>query len=670
MKIRTRILSGFGLVCLLLLVSGGAGFLGVQLYDRAVTFITGPAWASADGSMNATIEVQNQLIATDAVVSNDDPQANLVKVTQAGEAASGEMDRLIETGLLDSKQVNVLNSAREELEDRLADLLAAWSSYHETRQSFDRHAVHFVELSEAVEVIGDGAVESIESNPDQPVTWTGGLSTLWTAADGGMESSIGFLTQLYHLNKMIGGAPIDQEAQEIEEALAFQSEAAQEMLKTGLFKGAVPTGHYKGKAYDAAYQEAFEEHARLIHLTVETYRAFRLANQQHRESAAALRSVLERLEAEGDQRIDTTAQSIVATRQTAMAIILIAIATGLITAVVAAWATVRSITRPINASLARLQTIADGDLTQRFDISRNDELGNLCAGMNRFVDKFHSLIREIVDTASYVRHGTGGIVDSNTTLSDAMRDQTMRINTVSAAVEEMSSSVIEVARQASDANVTASNSGQVAREGEAVVGRTITGMQLINTVVTNGANSVDELGQLSQQIGQVITVINGIADQTNLLALNAAIEAARAGEQGRGFAVVADEVRKLADRTTTATDEIAQSIQTIQDRTQLAVEQMRAGTQTVNEGVNAATEAGQRLREIVQGSTQVASLIERIAAAAEQQSTASTQIASDVEAIHSGIQHTTQTAMLTVNNAGELYQQAERLSELVGRFKV
>jgi methyl-accepting chemotaxis protein len=184
------------------------------------------------------------------------------------------------------------------------------------------------------------------------------------------------------------------------------------------------------------------------------------------------------------------------------------------------------------------------------------------------------------------------------------------------------------------------------------------------------AETVKELGKSSDQIGEIVSVIDDIADQTNLLALNAAIEAARAGEQGRGFAVVADEVRKLAERTTKATKEIAQMIKKIQTDTEGAVESMEQGTKEVESGIYLADKAGESLKDIVSISQKVTDMVSQIAVASEQQSSASEQISKNVEAISAVTSETASGTQQVARAAEDLNRLTENLQELVGQFKV
>lgn len=328
--------------------------------------------------------------------------------------------------------------------------------------------------------------------------------------------------------------------------------------------------------------------------------------------------------------------------------------------------------RPMNGLIERVRDIAEGegDLTARMAVNGTDEIGTLSGYVNGFIERMQTMIRSISESAREVAAASTEIAASSDEMADSIRRQTQQVTMISASVEELSGSSVEVAAQSDEARSRASESGNIAQDGGTIVEQTIAGMRAIDESVEASARAVDSLGKRGEAIGEIVAVINDIADQTNLLALNAAIEAARAGEHGRGFAVVADEVRKLADRTTKATEEISDSIQAIQHETQQAVESMRAGTVRVREGVDRAGQAGESLGRIVGTAREVAEMVSSIATAAGEQSSASQQISQAVDEISGLASTSAEGASQAAQAATTLSRRSEELLALVSRFKI
>ncbi|MEK8089533.1 methyl-accepting chemotaxis protein [Thermithiobacillus plumbiphilus] len=330
----------------------------------------------------------------------------------------------------------------------------------------------------------------------------------------------------------------------------------------------------------------------------------------------------------------------------------------------------RGITGPLHEIEAATGRIASGDLTCKVRVQSRDELGRIADSFNRMSTELRKMIGGIRGSSEQVAASASQLSAASLQLdhdADAQNQQTAQAAT---AMEEMSATVTEVARSAASAAQFAREANDTAQRGGQVVRQTVDGMRQISQSVGSSAEVVSALDQSSAEIGKIVSVIADIADQTNLLALNAAIEAARAGEQGRGFAVVADEVRKLAERTATATGEIGRMIETIRRDTQQAVNTMGGARQEVEDGMRLAGQAGQSLQQILEGAHQLSDMITQIATASEEQSAVASEIAGNVETIANLATRGKANISESAQSAQNLTRVSEELRQTVNRFKV
>lgn len=336
------------------------------------------------------------------------------------------------------------------------------------------------------------------------------------------------------------------------------------------------------------------------------------------------------------------------------------------------WLITSSILRQLGAEPFRVtdivRTVANGDLSVKIDAGNNKD--SLLWAMKEMVEQLKKIVEEIRVAAESLASGSQQLSASSEEISRNMMGQTERVSQIATSSEEMTQTVEDVAKNASQIALSASTAAELARSGGSIVDRSAAEMNSIERTVNRSAGIIRELGSRSEQIGEIVSVINDIADQTNLLALNAAIEAARAGEQGRGFAVVADEVRKLAERTAKATAEIGSMIKSIQGDVGGAVVSMDGVKKQVDDEVAFAMQAGESLQRIVRSVDELHLVIQQVASSTEEMSSVSEGISGDIQAISASSKETAVGAEQIARSSSQLARLAASLKDIVGRFRV
>jgi len=420
-----------------------------------------------------------------------------------------------------------------------------------------------------------------------------------------------------------------------------------------------------------------EQHIANLQQATDSLKAYRAAVSQFRDSQVASAKALARMSVQGDILLDvskqlTESQTVVRDTDAASAKNQLLIATLLAVAfgLLAAWAITRQIIIPLNQTLKVAERVASGDLTHNLISQRRDELGQLQRSMQSMTQGLRELIGGISDGVTQIASAAEELSAVTEQTSAGVNNQKVETDQVATAMNEMAATVQEVARNAEEASEAAVAADQQAREGDKVVGEAIAQIERLATEVGHSTEAMGELKRESDKIGSVLDVIKSVAQQTNLLALNAAIEAARAGEAGRGFAVVADEVRSLAQRTQKSTEEIEELIVGLQNGTQQVATIMDNSRTLTDSSVELTRRAGGSLESITRTVSAIQAMNQQIAAAAEQQSAVAEEINRSVLNVRDVSDQTSAASEETAASSVELARLGTHLQTLVGRFKV
>ncbi|MES9941995.1 MAG: methyl-accepting chemotaxis protein [Candidatus Thiodiazotropha sp. 6PLUC2] len=385
----------------------------------------------------------------------------------------------------------------------------------------------------------------------------------------------------------------------------------------------------------------------------------------------AIQTNLADLAGELQTSIDHTSESLTENTQFVFDLVIILLIIGLIVGFAISWFIANSISIPITKATNTMQNIADGDgnLMNTLDQSGNDELAMLAESFNVFVSKIRDLIRQTAHSTESVINAVAQTSESSSQIINGIHNQERQIEQVTTAMNQMTSCISDVAKNATIAEEAAKTANEETHSGCSIVRQTSDAIEELASEVKNAEHSIKRVEQESLHIGSVLDVIKSIAEQTNLLALNAAIEAARAGEQGRGFAVVADEVRSLATRTHESTGEIQSMIQSLQNGTQEAVAVMTSGRAKVEANVKLTGEALNSLNTINRAVNTINQMNTQIATAAEQQCTVAEEINNNISNINNSSKLNTTEANTTADTVNSLGSFASALQMVVQQFK-
>ncbi|WP_139705483.1 methyl-accepting chemotaxis protein [Aeromonas hydrophila] len=669
MKIVTT--SNLGLTILLscTLGMGIVGWYGSQRLADLLSYVLGAAWQTADGAMEGSIELGNQSLYIQKMLRGmplDEPE-----LQRARAATADAMRRVGEGRLIDATAISAMEQQHLAYQQQQEQLLALYRAFTSVDQALRASSERMSRLSTQLEVVGDGAVESLTQSPDQAISWNGGLATRWHAADGGMEANIGFLRQLYALEKMQSEGPTPAIQAEMKEATRFYLEAVDAMLGSGMFD--VPgEGEFAGQSLATQYRTLQTEVQRLMVQWMAALSEYQGQLVNYERSADQLKQQLVEVEAKGDATVEDQVNQLNSIISHTKNLLLGGLLLSLLLVTLCGFWLVRTIVKPLLQVNQRMQDIAagEGDLNARINLKRDDEIGSLAGSVDRFIEKLQKMISSTMDNNQHISEHVHTSVNRVEAISQSSRQTAEHAQ----ALHQDSEQMVQVATSISDnCSLAAQNANEVRQltaESSQYVTSASNGMQRVVVEVGECANAINALKEQASQIGQIISTISSISEQTNLLALNAAIEAARAGEMGRGFAVVADEVRTLANRTASSSAEITEVINNIQQQTEKAYLMMQRNLKTVESGMEDSDNTRQILFKVEEAIDHLADMVQQVADATGQLSHTLSHTSDKVSGISLQAQTGEQEAQECLQLASSLHQASLLQQRLLSQFRV
>lgn len=641
-----------------MLCLAGTGYWSGQRLSTILAFITGPAWDTADGAMETQIGIQGEMNWMQSRLLGVLVTENTLADSTA--LANEAFSRLLAANIMDKKTSQNIQAQLSTFRSEATALRRQFDNLESIRGKFTKNSEQLAQLIQGIQAPSG---KSLQGATDD--VFNGDLkAALATEAFGAA-----FYRQLYELDQLGKTGDMQSLPQSLAHLLAQQERSLQALAASDYIKQLQSDGNFQ---FDQGIKQLFHAHKDFIQQLITLSVSYRKQFASCNAAMSELLNSLSEFEEIGDSAVEAQNQYVVDTIAAAKVATIIM----LVIAVVAVVGNFLLLKIWVLLPMADLQErIYDlvrgkGDLTARIKYDRKDELGLLASSINQLMEMLHGLVTKINHRGQEIV----GKIALNRSLASATFNHTKNVSGHAHNLASASSEVFGAASSIADACAKAAISVDAARNNTAsclhTTRATAKGMELICQQVNKLSERITQLRNSAETIGSIVNVIGGISDQTNLLALNAAIEAARAGEQGRGFAVVADEVRTLASRTSQSTQEITGVIQSIQDMSQSAFELINTCTQEVNEKFQDSQVVYDSLNALTSIVDDLSALVEQAASAAEQQTAVTQDMSKRVEVIAGEATEVDVQARDSMSSADDLNRLARELNQELSCFRV
>jgi len=665
LSVGQKVGGGFLLITIMLIIASSAGFSGAVKLGNTIGYIADSAWPAADGGALMSVSIQQQTASTNKIISGIKPidasQKSSMDTTK--KTAMRGIKNIEDSMLIEPERILTLKSFYAFYNDEQTNLLESHKAFVKARNDAFKGFNDFERFMKVLDYYNS----QIFGLPDVDVDDKFELINSFFLSKSILQ------TRFYYMQRLLGGENKTEMLDSLEGAKENLEDEVYTLSELGLIDNTVRSGEYKGKhTYPQVLEKLLATHIQQFNQVFSTFSKFRKAEKSYNFSEIELLKNSGEIAESIKILVENETDSAENTKSNVYQTIILVSIFGVLIAIVATITSLVSVVKPIIDAGQCMKDIAvgNGDLTVNLPVKGNDEIAYMGKHFNTFVGKIHNVIKLIIQVSEKLSVSASQLKTVSDATSDATEKQQSASIQIATALSEMTSTAQDAAKNTANAEDASNLANQQVSESQVAVTENKNAISALASDIEQAAHVIKQLTDESEAVGNILNVIRGIADQTNLLALNAAIEAARAGEQGRGFAVVADEVRTLAQRTQESTTEIQIVIESLQGKSKDAMTAMEGSRDRAGESVISANKASELLAGITASVTVVLNMNMQIATAAEEQVATTEEINKNVNAINDMSQKTASDASKTKFEADNVTDLVKKMHELTAQFKV
>lgn len=669
LNLSSKLVVGYSLMAILLILCGLAGYTAANKLSQISDFLANEARDTVQGALEASNGVREQIQVLEDIVDARITRNIDSAIQAANQHTSDAMQKMVDANLLPQELISQMINAQQAFNNALKPFLKSNETYQNDNYLLKDNADELKNLLTSINDLANRIIVERETNWDNDEAANSQQTEEWFAASATTEAKSALFAQLYYFQRFLTQQNISQVEQLMKNSQNDLEIYIEDLASMDLTQN-IAKNH--SVSYASLVLNLLQQHKTLYVKARQSFMDLQQKRKVYNDMAQALLSQTKSIESASSKIINDEIEGMQKIRTSAYISILVTVIIGVALVFISYWITLRIMVKPVRDVADKLHDISqgEGDLTQQLVIKGNDEITDLSRGFNDFIQQIRELIGQLITAIEQLSHTANELTTQASYTQSQMQQQQNASDAITDSMNDMSSKVNSVCTAAQDADDSMAKIDDVLENSQTVISSTLDSINEFATDIASATTVVENLNQDSQQIGTVVDVIRSIAEQTNLLALNAAIEAARAGEQGRGFAVVADEVRTLASRTQQSTTEIQAIIERLQQGSSEAASVMSESREQAQQTTQQTAQASESLSSITTNINRMGDIISRITEAASSQNRQASAMSHNLTNITQITSETNLSSQKVSDVTHKLQLLSEQLQSTVGRFKV